>query len=122
MDTLIRTESQEQIAVAGLLRIYQAQGKVICFSKLAQETFTKYISVKRKNRLEGLNPGVPDMLIVFSGKLLFIELKRVRGGTLSPDQKVWGEALTQVSGNVYYTLCKGFDEAKRAIDHVIESG
>ena len=119
-----RTESQEQMAVAKLLRIYQEQGKVILYSKLAQETYTKFITVKRRNRMEGLVEGVPDLLIILKDRVLFIEMKRVKKAhpKTTPAQLAWQEALNGTMGNVFATVAYGYEEAKVFIDkHVIES-
>jgi hypothetical protein len=116
-----RTESQEQIAVARLLSIYQEQGKITLYSKLAQETYTKFITVRRRNRMEGLIEGVPDLIVVLPEKLLFIEMKRVKKAYSYPtlSQKMWLEALDHIP-NVYAQVCYGFDEAKAFIDSHIE--
>jgi hypothetical protein len=49
-----------------------------------------------KMRAEGLRPGVPDLCLpVARGTShgLYIELKRTKGGRVSPDQREWIEAL-----------------------------
>lgn len=65
---------------------------------------------------EGMKPGVPDICLPvpsapFHG--LFIEMKRKNGGKVSSEQQDWIDNL-QAQG--YRALvCKGVDEAQRAI-------
>lgn len=59
----------------------------------------------------GVSPGVPDFIVVLPGiGLLFIELKRQRGGTVSLNQKAWIEALNTVPG-VQAEACEGAEAA-----------
>ena len=55
----------------------------------------------------GLQPGVPDMLIVKDGKPLFLEIKREKG-TLSKAQKET-QAKLEAAGAIVRTG-KGFDQ------------
>jgi len=75
-------------------------------SSVAQRSKAKRLGKKR---------GVPDYLIVLPNKLLFIEMKREKGGVTSVEQKEWIKALSAVQ-NVEAVVCKGFDEAKIVID------
>lgn len=108
------------MAVARLLSIYQEQGRIVLYSKLAQETYTKFITVRRRNRMEGLVEGVPDMIVVLKNKVLFIEMKRekIKGvyPKTTPAQKAWVEALNNTNGNVFAKVCYGFEMAKAFID------
>ena len=52
----------------------------------------RHAAIGQKMKLEGVQAGVPDLLIArpahgFAG--LFIEMKRQKGGRLSPEQKAW---------------------------------
>jgi len=93
------------------------------FSALPLDTWTGSFSIMAKNRAGGVRKGVPDIVVViepwqsknFEGALLFIEMKRVTGGRLSPEQKEWIDSLNLVS-NVYARCCKGFVEAKCFVD------
>ncbi|PZM81822.1 hypothetical protein DLH72_04980 [Candidatus Gracilibacteria bacterium] len=92
------------------------------FTKNPNETFTKFYNVKRKNKLEGVSAGVPDMMIILKrGSLLFIELKRrkkiLKSGKLSTsnskiskEQIEWIEELNKIP-NVEACVCYGADEA-----------
>jgi hypothetical protein len=65
---------------------------------------------------EGVKPGVPDICLPvaredYNG--LYIELKRIKGGVLSEDQKKWISALWK---NGYYAgICKGWVSARNLI-------
>ena len=73
----------------------------------------KIVAAKLKG--QGVKPGVPDNFI-FDAPPLYpcapgavIELKRVKGGTTSPEQKDW---LNYLAGRGWIVkVCKGFDEA-----------
>lgn len=68
-------------------------------------------ALKFKNM--GVSPGFPDLFIPapcggYTG--LFIEMKRTKGGKVSPEQQEW---LTYLRGvNYYCSVAYGFEEAK----------
>jgi hypothetical protein len=64
-----------------------------------------------KLKVEGVSAGVPDLFI--PALKLWIEMKRVKGGRLSPDQKDWIEYL-QSNGYICF-VCNGADDAKLKI-------
>ena len=69
-------------------------------------------------RAEGLKSGVPDVLIFDKNSRpgsvgLAIELKRVKGGRVSEDQKRWLEELEK-RGWVC-RVCRGFDEVHQVL-------
>lgn len=111
---IIRTEGQEGIACAQLLRMYQRMGRVQIYSKIPSETYTTSWAAKRRNKDEGVQKGIPDYLVVTPTKILFIELKRTKNGVVSPEQKQWLAALN--GKTVTTTVCKGFDEFKAFVD------
>lgn len=66
----------------------------------------------------GVRPGVPDVLICHRGRLIGIELKRVKGGSLSEEQKAAHEAITLAGGCVF--VAKGAEAAIRFVtDNVL---
>jgi len=67
-------------------------------------------------KAEGVSPGVPDLFIPYYK--LWVEMKRVKDGRLSPDQKDWIRYLTE-SGYICIT-CHGAEDAKAQIDAFIE--
>lgn len=69
---------------------------------------------------QGVKKGVPDLFIPrAAGKFhgLFIEMKREKGGRLSPDQAEW-LALLRREGYAAYA-CPGFDNARAVIDRYL---
>lgn len=99
-------ESEEQESLVQYLTF-----KKLKFSAIPSGMFTKSWAVKKKNKREGLRPGVPDMMIILPKKLLFIELKRVKGGIVSEDQKDWIDKLNKIGDNIEAIVCKGCGEA-----------
>lgn len=75
-------------------------------------------------KAEGVKPGVPDLFLpVARGPYhgLFIELKRQKGGTISPAQHRWGRSLT--AQGFLATVCYGWKDAAALIeDYLDEKG
>ena len=74
-------------------------------------------------RAMGVKPGVPDLFLPvprsgFHG--LFIELKRTKGGRLSPEQEEWLYAL--VEKGYMARICLGWEDASRVILAYLEGG
>ena len=62
-------------------------------------------------KAEGVSSGVPDLFVPAWG--LWIEMKRAKGGSLSPEQKDWIEYLEGVG---YWVIVgKGAEDAKQQI-------
>src|SRR5690606_11533551 len=84
--------------------------------RIPNETFTRSWKQKTKNKKLGVSPGVPDLGVIVNHQLIFIELKRKKGGVVSDFQKEWIAHLEQA--NVPVRFCYGFEEAKAFIDEV----
>lgn len=102
--TALETEEQES-----LVQYLKFRG--LKFSAIPNGMYTKSWAVKRKNKREGVNSGVPDMLVILPKKLLFIELKREKGGTVSPEQKEWIEKLNGIGNQIEAIVSRGCGEA-----------
>ena len=67
-------------------------------------------------KAEGVKPGVPDLCLPVprgGSHGLFVELKRRKGSTTSPEQREW---LSRLAGQGYATVvAKGWDEAAESI-------
>lgn len=67
-----------------------------------------------KFKAEGVSPGVPDLFIPAWG--LWVEMKRSKGGTLSPEQRDWIAYLDDCG---YQCIVgRGFEDAKRQIESI----
>ena len=67
-------------------------------------------------RAMGVKPGVPDLFLpVPAGGYhgLFVELKRTKGGRVSPEQREWMDALRE--RGYCAALCRGWEDAARII-------
>ena len=67
-------------------------------------------------KVEGVSPGVPDLFI--PELKLWIEMKRVRGGRLSPEQKDWINYLASKGYTCF--ICAGAEDAKLQITDYIK--
>jgi hypothetical protein len=112
-------EYHECVSLAQYLAILERQGRVIVYSHTAQETFTKSNIQKLKNKRMGVKPGVPDYIVVTKDRVLFIEMKRVKGEKPRETQIRWLEA---VRGKLAVSkCCYGFDQAKEFIESNLSS-
>ena len=62
-------------------------------------------------KAEGTSKGVPDLYVPEWN--LWIELKRVTGGVLSPEQKDWIQYLESIGHRCI--VGRGFEDAKRQV-------
>jgi Holliday junction resolvase len=109
------TEEVEQRLVVQYLEL-----KGCKYTAIPNSTYTKSWKQKMKNKATGLRAGFPDLVIIASNHFFCIEMKRTKGGTVTPEQKAWHEALRAANAPTY--VCKGFDEAKKIIDHYLQGG
>ena len=111
----IPTEDQEQLRVVAYLEALKLQGKVLMFTAHADNMKTNIVTAVKAKRL-GKRAGYPDISVVTGkGNMLYIELKKAKGGVVSPAQKEWIEALNKCEG-VSAWVCEGFEKAKYFID------
>lgn len=118
-DLPVPTEAEEQMAFVDWLELCGLR-----FSHVPMSTFTKHMSVKMQNHRLGVRAGVPDMLVLISpqrskdhhGHLIWVEMKRRKGGTVSHEQREWIEAFLELdSPNIDAVVARGWDEAREAI-------
>lgn len=67
-------------------------------------------------KLEGVKKGVPDLFLAVPNEDyhgLFIEMKRIKGGTTSEDQIKWKHLLEEAG--YCHRVAYGFEEAKREL-------
>lgn len=94
----IPSEHYEQVRFLGKFRI--AYPGVLIFAIPNGGKRDKMTAIKLKN--ESVLPGVPDLFI--PGWRLFVEMKKVKGGSLSKDQK---EVIPQLEA-LGYTVLVGY--------------
>lgn len=108
-------EDDECYTFVEYLEILVMQGKVVKFTHIPNETFTKSWKVKVRNKKLGVRRGLCDYQIVLKNDMVYIEMKRQKGGVVSKDQKEWIEALN-ATGKVDAYVCKGAGEAMRTLN------
>lgn len=67
-------------------------------------------------KAEGVSAGVPDLYI--PALRLWVEMKRSKGGSLSPDQKDWINYLRSIGDNV--AVCAGCQAAIDAVENLMD--
>lgn len=78
--------------------------------------------VAKRMKAEGVRPGVPDLLLSVPrghSHALYIEMKKLKGGRVSPDQKEFHKLLAFYGYAVF--VAKGFEEAKDIITRYINA-
>ena len=111
VDCPLETEEQKEF-------VRYLRDKELKHTSIPNSTFTKSWKQKSKNKAEGLNPGLPDLLIIVNNHLVFVEMKRVKGGVISEYQKSWIAALNKCEA-VQAFVCKGAQEAIDLIDDLL---
>ena len=101
------SESEEQI---GFLRWFESQFAGVRIFHIPNGG-RRSISVAKKLKAEGVKAGVPDLYI--PEWHLWIEMKRVSGGRLSPEQVEWIAYLKRIGDNVI--VGKGATDASRQV-------
>jgi len=89
------------------------------FTSVPNSTYTKSWSQKRKNTATGLRAGFPDMIVIANDKFMCVEMKRTVGGSTTPQQKEWVEALN--IANIPAAVCKGSSQAIDFVEGIINS-
>lgn len=107
----VPTEQEEQIALVQYLNL-----KHIPHFRVPNETYTKSWNQKRLNKALGVQPGIPDLFVIFNNQMKGVELKRIKGGVTSEAQKEWIKKLNQAG--IPVKVCKGCDEAIKFIEGV----
>ena len=68
-------------------------------------------------KAEGMVAGAPDLIVILPGGVtLWIEMKRRKGGRVSPSQRAFG-AMLERNGH-HWRVCYGWEEAREWIEEV----
>ena len=115
VDPYIPLEDEEQ---ATFVQWLELQG--LKFTAVPNSTYTTSWKQKSKNHRTGLRAGFPDLVVLIppdasvtgEGYFLCIEMKRVKGGTVSKEQAAWRDSINGLDAqNVAAYVCKGAQEA-----------
>lgn len=112
MVKIVATEHQEQVAVMEWARLQEKNINELSLLYAVPNGGDRHPAVAAKLRAEGVKPGVPDLhLPVPRGAYhsLYIEMKRVKGGTVTAEQRAWHKNL-RLQGHLV-EVCRGADEA-----------
>ena len=74
-------------------------------------------SVALRLKVEGVSAGVPDLYV--PAWHLWIEFKRVKGGSLSKEQKEWRDYLLSIGDN--WMLAKGFESGVSQVREFVKN-
>ena len=66
----------------------------------------------------GQSKGFPDYLIIVNDKLIAIEMKREKGGKVSPEQQDWLDALAKAGVDGY--VAHGANEAMEIVQRYLK--
>lgn len=107
------TEQQEAERLAAYLRLHS-----YAFTHIPNETGGDMYAKRRAVRMKraGTSKGFPDYLIFKAGKKWAVELKRRKGGTVSPEQRKWLEILAQ--HDFKSAICNGADEVIKFLNEI----
>lgn len=90
------------------------------FSSIPNSTYTTSHRQKMLNRITGLRPGLPDLLVLIAphqsrdgrGYMLMVEMKRPRGGKVTEEQRAWIAAINGLGcDQIESVVAHGADEA-----------
>lgn len=122
----VPSEHMEQVAVMRWAAMMTGRYPELALLYAVPNGARTSIGTARKLKAEGLKSGVPDLCLpvwraidhtsVWHG--LYIELKRQRGGTVSPEQSAWHLALREQGYRV--EVCKGAEAAIATITVYLE--
>lgn len=121
-------EHDEQVAVVQwleteneLARLFKTRNlSPLLYSAIANGHYQQSIKQQRKLKAEGMNSGVPDLLVIVPPErsklgirlMVWIEMKRREGASVRRSQHEWIEAINALDGgNVGAFVCYGSDEA-----------
>jgi hypothetical protein len=102
---VIPSELAEQQALRKRLYYSAPSVMVVAVPNAARRTVWE----ARRAKQEGLAAGFPDLMAIWPGGIAFVEMKRVKGGTVSDNQREWIERLQGYGFPA--AVCRGADAA-----------
>lgn len=110
------TEHQEQVALFEMAALFASHHPELELLFAVPNAGQRTKAARGRLLAEGLKAGIPDLCLPIARNgyhALYIELKRLRGGTVRPEQKWWHQRLRAEGARV--EVCRGFDAAWAAI-------
>ena len=114
-------EDEECVAFVCFLEHEKHRGRILAFTHIPASTRTRFLGVLRKNKSMGVRRGFSEYAVIVStpgrnngATLIFVEMKRRKGGTVSAEQKEWIRHL-EASG-IPARVCRGCIEAKAFVE------
>ena len=117
----VQTEDQEQIALFNWAAMMNYKYPELRYMYHVPNGGYRNKAEAGRFKAQGVKSGVPDIVLPAArGQYhgLYIELKRTEGGKLSADQRDWLEFLTEQG--YYAAVCRGWEEAKDAIEGYLQ--
>lgn len=108
---VIPLESEEAKILVAYLRT-RALKFMHCPNETGHDPYSRRRAIRMKQ--QGVSRGFPDYLVIAGEHLYGIELKRQRGGVVSPEQRAWITALNEAG--VETIVARGAAEAIRFIE------
>ena len=106
------TEYVEQVTLADYLAM-----KKYLFTAIPCGQRTSIGHAMKMKRM-GVNRGCPDVLVVLPDRgLLFIEMKRLKGSKVYPEQELWWKELNKIPG-VESIICHGAEAAIKYLEEL----
>lgn len=115
-DRYLGPEDKTQIAVTEYLRLQYP--KAVYHHSPNEGKRSRFEQYKIKKL--GVKSGFPDLLILYKGVRLALELKKDKGDNPTDNQMEWLKAIRENGFTAAYA--KGFDEAKKIIDGAFKGG
>ena len=104
---ILNSEHLEQVRLVSWFRKTYPDTRILAIPNGGIRSASAGASLKA----EGVSAGVPDLVV--PAWLLWIEMKREAGGTVSPAQRDWISYLNSIGHQVI--VGRGFEDAKQQI-------
>lgn len=110
------TESQEQVTLFAWAKLNENKYPELALMLHVPNGGWRDKRTAEKLKREGVRPGFPDIFLPVPRRGhhgLMVELKRVKGGVLSPEQRTWLKNLNEQG--YLAVVAKGYEEARSTI-------
>lgn len=118
------SERDEQIKFIQYLNYLENAGKLTYFAVPNAQALSPVNRIKaainiKKLKAEGFRPGAPDLVVILTGKVVFIEMKAKKGGVVSDNQVIMLEKIKKLNHTA--VVCMGFDAAMEVINDNLQA-